>query len=667
MSTVTRSTMPARRLAGTAAVVLAALCAVAVGSSTAAASTTSGTTPPAAVQVVPVASSTEPAPEEPTVAQFADGVPYVAPTQTPATDIGASRARALTAGTYACTGYGSVDDNTPLSQVLKDQYSWADFPTTRIGDGSGNINWRLNPYKNPSWYMWMHSLRWMGQGIIAAQAGDLVALDHVKAIARDWVKDNPYSWQSDLGAYESTQNRANVLICLRQAIIANTPDQQLPDADAWIDAALRDHASFLIAHWSGAWNHGTDESMALFGVGCLLGDADYRALAVKRLSEGITTNIDAQGATNEQATAYGHYNYSQWGRAVDVLRACNTDPGETIQERRRLLAIWLAQATDSTGHLHQIGDSEQFTTESFPGTPTEYVASGGATGTPPTDRVAVYDQGYVFGRTGWGTGDRTYAQESTYSIRFGPKRAVHGHNDHMGITYTSRGRPILVDAGHAGYQPDQWRTWVRSESGHSALTTPTGTELLPATTLTRKLVTDTSDFYEFRDVPASGVTRTRGVLFLKDPDLLITLDRAGATRAQQFQTLWHLPSDQAASVYSRTTAIAQAPGSNTRTILFQIPYRQALPPGAILLKRGQTSPIQGWQYPDIWTRNAAPTLQLSRSGTSASILSIVAPVRASAGVLYKVRQVGTSTVIDLTVAGKPVSVLISNGGGLVRM
>ena len=37
---------------------------------------------------------------------------------------------------------------------------------------------------------------------------------------------------------------------------------------------------------------------------------------------GITTAIDSQGSTNEQSTAYAQFNYSLWGRAADVLRAC---------------------------------------------------------------------------------------------------------------------------------------------------------------------------------------------------------------------------------------------------------------------------------------------------------------------------------------------------------
>jgi len=147
---------------------------------------------------------------------------------------------------------------------------------------------------------------------------------------------------------------------------------------------------------------------------------------------------------------------------------------------------------------------------------------------------------------------------------------------------------------------------------------------------------------------------------------VLTLDRASSRTAQQFQTLWHLPSDQVATIYSRTTAIAAAAGDTSRTILLQIPYKQALPPGAILVKRGQTAPIQGWHYPNIFHRYAAPTAMFARSGTSASILSVIAPLRARGTLLYRTRLSGTSTIVDLTVDGRPVSILISSGGGLVR-
>jgi hypothetical protein len=199
------------------------------------------------------------------------------------------------------------------------------------------------------------------------------------------------------------------------------------------------------------------------------------------------------------------------------------------------------------------------------------------------------------------------------------------------------------------------------------MTTPGSTYLNPTTRLTASSVKTNAESYVLSDAPGSGISRVRSVLVLKDPDLLVTWDRASAKTAQAFQTLWHLPSDQRASVYSRTTAVAQAPGDTTKTILFQIPFKQALPAGAILLKQAQTNPIQGWVYPSSYVRKSAPTLMLARSGTTASILSFVVPVRSTGSVTYNVRQSGTTFIVNLDVGGRTTSIGISGGGSLYRV
>ncbi|MFI6673358.1 heparinase II/III family protein [Kribbella sp. NPDC050470] len=609
---------------------------------------------------------------EPEGAQFLPGATNVVPaTQAPAADVRAKSqaelaAEAAAALTYTCPGFSTVDDATPLSYVMNDYYAWGGFKAVRVGNGSGNINWKLNPYGNPSWYMWFHSLRWLGQGIIAAGKGDANAIAHVTTIVSDWVLDNPYSWKADVGAWESTMHRTNVIICTRQAVLAGLKVTTLPPRYLWLDTALISHARFLINYWSGAWNHGTDESIALFGVGCTLNRSDYKTLAQQRLAAGITTAIDSQGSTNEQATAYAQFNYALWGRAVTVLQACGANPGATITARRALMARWLALATNSMGNLHQLGDSEVVRTAPVAGTPLQYAGSLGASGTAPAQRVGLYSAGYVFGRSSWGT-RATFTAQAAYSIRYGPPRKLHGHSDHMSLTYTARGRDIVIDGGHAGYQNDIWRTWAKSPFAHSSMTTPRAADRLPATKLTRYALKSTSDFYEFSDVPGTGISRVRAVLVVRSPDLIVTLDRASSTTAQQFQTLWHLPSDQRATVYSRTTALAARAGDSTRTILFQVPYRQALPRGAILLKQAQTNPIQGWHYPKITIRRAAPTLMFARAGTSASILSFIAPVRATGSVTYRARWSRTTYVVDLNVAGVRTSIGITAGGSLIRV
>jgi hypothetical protein len=610
-----------------------------------------------------------PGPEEPGEAQFVPGASNVVPvTAAPASDIGANRIQSLAAPFYACPGFSGIERTNPLVNLYADKFAWGPYAAYKVGNGGGNINWSLNPYKNASWYMWFHSLRWLGHGIIAAGKGDLTALTRVNTIAYDWYRDNPYSWKANVGAWESTMHRTNVLICLRQAILTGLGVTTVPTRYAWVNAALLSHARFLTNYWSGAWNHGTDESIALFGVGCTLGRTDYKNLAQQRLAAGITTSIDSQGSTNEQSTGYAAFNYSLWGRAMAVLQNCGVSPGTTIATRRALLAKWLTLATNSLGKLHQLGDTEVQSTYPWSGTPLEYAGSLGTRGTAPLWRVGIYSAGYVFGRTGWGTDPgRGFAGESTYSIRYGVPRAFHGHFDHTSITYTARGRDIVVDGGYAAYNAGAYRTWVVSPAAHSVLTTPLSANTNPTTRLTAATVKPNWESYVLSDAPGSGISRVRSVLVLKDPDLMVVWDRASARTAQAFQTLWHLPPDQRASVYSRTTAVAMAPGDNTRTILFQVPFKQALPPGAILVKQAQTNPIQGWHYPSSYVRKPAPTLMLARSGRSASILSFVVPVRATGSVTYSIRQSGTTFIVNLNVGGTRTAIAISGGGSVYRV
>ncbi|MEU4606928.1 heparinase II/III family protein [Kribbella sp. NPDC023972] len=609
-----------------------------------------------------------PAPEGPDEAQFVPGASNVVPaTAPPATDVGTNQVQTLAAPFYACPGFSGIERTNPLANLYKDTFTWGPYAPYKVGNGGGNINWLANPYKNASWYMWLHSLRWLGQGIVAAGKGDLTALTRVNTIAYDWNRDNPYSWKGNVGAWESTMHRTNVLICLRQAILSGLQTTTLPTRYAWVDAALLSHARFLTYNWSGAWNHGTDESIALFGVGVTLNRTDYKNLAQQRLAAAITTSIDAQGSTNEQSTGYAAFNYSLWGRAIAVLKNGGVDPGTTMATRRALLGKWLALATNSLGKLHQLGDTELQSTYPWPGTPMEYAGSLGTKGTAPPWRVGIYSAGYAFGRTGWGTDPtRGFAGESTYSIRFGPARAFHGHFDHTSITYTARGRDIVIDGGYAAYSAGVWRTWVVSPSAHSGMTTPLAKALNPVTRLTAWSVKANAESYQFTDAPGSGISRVRSVLVLKDPDLIVTWDRASATTAQAFQTLWHLPPDQRATVYSRTTAVAMAPGDSTKTVLFQVPFKQVLPAGATLVKQAQTNPIQGWYYPSSYVRRSAPTVMLARSGKTASILSFVVPVRATGSVTYSTRQSGTTFIVNLNVGGRAATIAISGGGSLYR-
>jgi hypothetical protein len=149
---------------------------------------------------------------------------------------------------------------------------------------------------------------------------------------------------------------------------------------------------------------------------------------------------------------------------------------------------------------------------------------------------------------------------------------------------------------------------------------------------------------------------------------MVVLDRGYATKTQQWQTLWHLPSDQGVTVSSRTTAIAAKPGDSTKTVVFQVPFRQAVPAGATTAQRGRTTPkIQGWHFPAAFDANAATTVLFSRSTSRATILSVIVPVRATGGVGYTLTSAaGGYTNLNLNVGGEPVRVRISPGNSMAR-
>jgi hypothetical protein len=360
------------------------------------------------------------------------------------------------------------------------------------------------------------------------------------------------------------------------------------------------------------------------------------------------------------------FNHRLWGRAVNALTRCGTDPGTEIEQRRQALAEWIALATTSTGELHQLGDTIRQKPDAVAGTPLEYAATLGERGVRPGRRTAVFDAGYVFGRTGWGE-TRPFTEESTYSIRFGPVRNFHGHDDHTSITYTSHGRDILIDPGSAPYQRDKWQAWVRSPAAHNVMTIPTAKTASVETKLNRALLSPNSEYYQFADTPAPNVRRTRDVLVLKDPDLIVTLDRGQSSTTQRYETLWHLPPDQDVSVQSATTAVAGKPGDRSRTYLLQIPYDGPVSDDAISLQKGRTDPVQGWYYRGIFEREPAPVLTFRRSGHNASILSVVAPVRTTETVAFSTRTHGSSFFVDLTVGTRKTTIRVLPDGRLTRI
>ena len=134
-------------------------------------------------------------------------------------------------------------------------------------------------------------------------------MTRVNTIAYDWYRDNPYSWKTNIGAWESTMHRTNVLICLRQAILTGLNVTTVPARYAWVNAALLNHAKFLTS--TGAAPGTTAPTRASrCSASAARSAAPTTKTRAERFAAGITTSIDAQGSTNEQSTGYAAFNYT---------------------------------------------------------------------------------------------------------------------------------------------------------------------------------------------------------------------------------------------------------------------------------------------------------------------------------------------------------------------
>jgi hypothetical protein len=241
----------------------------------------------------------------------------------------------------------------------------------------GDIDWTLDPYQHPTWTLWLHGLRWIGPLI---DTGDPAHLQRAVTIAQDWLADNDPAALSQ-PARAGTAQRAQVLVCLSYKI----------GLQPWLVEALDLHAQLLSAHFSGEWNHGMDESAALFTVGCVLGRPEHVDLADSRLGQMAPRIVDDLWATNEQATGYAAYVYRRISALDELWGSCGRSLPPQLRARQSRMPAFIAHSVRPDGTVEQLGDTEARPPSVPAGTLVDYPVSEGATGTPPQARVGVYD------------------------------------------------------------------------------------------------------------------------------------------------------------------------------------------------------------------------------------------------------------------------------------
>jgi hypothetical protein len=565
-------------------------------------------------------------------------------------------AKPLSADARACGSMLSFAPGT-ANEIMAGQLTLASFPPVTIDpDRDGDVNWSLDPAGNPTWALDFQDGEWIEALIEAYLAGGPNAdayRDRAEAILKGWLTGVPIAEQSP-----------ETLLCSAQAF----PGQ------AWIHDQIPALLDYNAANWDGAYNHGLTQDLELLRAGCAYpADAwggqplQWREEARQQMIDAFEPNqygpaVDAQGVPNEQSTGYANLDMGLWDTAEADLAACGEPFPSWISSRIALMPTFLAMATQPDGKLVQIGDTYVIRPRDRPGTPLQYAYTMGRAGTRPAQTVAVYQAGYIFGRSGWGTA-KTFGQQTLYSLRFGPGTQIHGHADHMALTYYARGRNLIVDAGHYGYADTAYRFYLLSPEAASMLVLPgVPFDSAAPTALIAERVAKSAQFFEFYDTAFGGLARYRSVYVDFDPDVVLVFDRASG--AASYQQLWHLDPGLTVTSVTSTTAIATAPGTQLEIRQIPLPGQQ-IPVGSTQVVKGQVNPYQGWVSHAALQQTPAPVVTMTRTGSSAAILTLIAATAPGTAITAAISPHSPGwyqLVIDI--GGTRATFLISAGGGI---
>jgi hypothetical protein len=474
-------------------------------------------------------------------------------------------------------------------------------------------DWTESPLGSRNWEFQYHSLRFVLDLVNAFdRSGDARYRDRAAKLLRDWHEDNPpgtarspFAWNDHATAW-----RATVYACAAAVL----------EPEPWLEAALTLHGRTLAApgFYRGAGNHALNQNVGLLDVGCRLGRQDWMDLAALRLDRLVVSSVDEQGVTNEQAVFYQYYNWNHYSRAVRRLRACGVTVPASLARIDRM-PDFLAHATLPNGEYVVIGDTPRRRATPIAGLPAEFAATSGAQGPRPSARMAIYDAGYCFGRTGWGE-TRPMLEEVAWSARFGPGVAWHGHDDGMSITLFGAGTRLIDHPGTFTYNIDRWRTFASGRSAHNVITVD-GRPHDPATPTTVLAVsTDGAhDYLWLRNNGSLGIEHRRQILFSAGLGYLLVADDVRSRLPVTLRQLWHLVEDG--------NPVAADGGIRTTRPDGNVLIQQLIKPVAPEVVIGQERPVQGWLSHAVEHRVPAPVVSFVRRGASVRYLTLLLPFR----------------------------------------
>ncbi|HEV7656463.1 MAG TPA: alginate lyase family protein [Mycobacteriales bacterium] len=399
---------------------------------------------------------------------------------------------------------------------------------------------------------------------------------------------------------------------------------------------LRADVAHLEAHLTPERNHRTLELYALLLAGLALDEDMVARRALNRLAANADTDIWADGVHRECSTDYHLIVLRSLLGAIANARRFDLEvPPELLAAAGRACDFALhVQRPDGLTPALSDGDQGDFRAVLLLGADLleradlRWAATAGTAGSVPADTGADFPVGgYFIQRSGWGDGDRAYADERWLILDAGPLGdGGHGHYDQLSVEIAAGGRLLVADPGRYTYDAEYgtldgapgWRHWFKGTAAHNTVCvdgldqTPyrPGKPAKGKPTSTARLLdrwtTAGLDLLRAEVTsPCYDAVHTRTVAFVDD-DYWIVHDRLRAATPHTYEARWHLAPTAAGAVELE-------------------PDRLAAPGLQLLTPLGELSVTDGWISASYGRKQPAPVAVLAAAGADVDLVTVIVP------------------------------------------
>lgn len=349
------------------------------------------------------------------------------------------------------------------------------------------LPWLDNPSRDIEWHILLHKFYYaVGLGLAFERSADARYLQRWVAAIDGWMRVTPPGFI----AADVTGRRVQNWIYSLHLFVghpAHRTDALIPaDFHRRMLHALHVQVEYLCAHLTPKRNHRTLELYAIFLAGVVFPEmrrsAHWRSFALRETVANLCTDLLPDGVHCELSTDYHHLvlkNALNFRRLATLNGLAVPAGFDAALERGLEFSLHVHKPDgivpslsdgDARSHLELLRQGA----EVFGRADMRYVATGGAEGTPPRERVAHFaDSGYSLVRSHWGEGGQRFGDAQYLVFDCGPLgEGNHGHFDCLSFELAAHGRSLVVDPGRYTYSEAghiNWRVRFRGTAAHNTV------------------------------------------------------------------------------------------------------------------------------------------------------------------------------------------------------